>query len=185
MKTSLFQLFSQHPDAAFFVSILVSIVIAILGVVPSVFVTAANILFFGFYKGVLVSFLGEALGAVISFFLYRYGFKNSMQSTLQSHPRVLKLAEAKGGHAFGLIFSMRLLPFIPSGLITFAAAVGEVSAAVFTAASSLGKLPALFLEAYSVNEVTRFTWQGKMILIFVALMILIFVVKKIVGSSTP
>jgi uncharacterized membrane protein YdjX (TVP38/TMEM64 family) len=78
---------------------------------------------------------------------------------------------------------MRLLPFVPSGLVTFAAAIGRVSALVFTTASSLGKVPALFLEAYSVNEVTQFTWQGKLILLCTGLVIVFLVVRKIFSAE--
>jgi uncharacterized membrane protein YdjX (TVP38/TMEM64 family) len=53
-----------------------------------------------------------------------------------------------------------------------------VSPAVFLIASSLGKIPALLLEAYSVYQVTRPGWPGKAILAAAALLLLYFLVKK-------
>jgi uncharacterized membrane protein YdjX (TVP38/TMEM64 family) len=67
---------------------------------------------------------------------------------------------------------------VPSGLITFAAAVGRISFLVFILASSLGKLPALFIEAYAVNEVTNFGWQGKLILVLAAVVLLYWIISK-------
>ncbi|MES2882632.1 MAG: VTT domain-containing protein, partial [Bacteroidota bacterium] len=143
MKEEVLKLFTEHQQLAILLSVVLSIVIAVIGVLPSVFITAANILFFGFWQGILVSFLGEALGAVVSFLLYRKGFKKNVSARLQKFPRVQQLLMAEGNKAFGLIFSLRLLPFVPSGLVTFAAAMGKVSLLVFVVASSVGKIPAL------------------------------------------
>lgn len=178
MVESLLQLFKEYQQLAIVISILASIIVAILGLVPSVFVTAANILFFGFWNGLFISFLGEALGAFVAFILYRKGFKKNIGAKLENYPRLKKLLQAGGKEAFYLVFSLRLIPFVPSGLITFAAAVGKVSVVIFLIASSLGKIPALFMEAYSVNAVTQFNWQGKLILALVAIAILYWVIKK-------
>jgi uncharacterized membrane protein YdjX (TVP38/TMEM64 family) len=178
MVDSLLQLFREHQDLAIVISICISIIIAVLGVVPSVFITAANILFFGFWKGMFISFLGEAIGACIAFLLYRKGFKKAAEKRLDKYARVQRLLHAKDEQAFYLVLALRLIPFIPSGLITFAAAIGRVSFFTFIIASSLGKLPALFIEAYAVKEVTNFGWQGKLILALVAVGLLYWIIAK-------
>lgn len=178
MKEYLLDIFREYQSIAVFISLAVSIVIAILGLVPSVFITAANILFFGFWEGTLISFSGEALGAIISFFLYRKGFKKAAHNKLEKFPKLLRLVDATGMKAFWLILSLRLIPFVPSGLVTFAAAIGEVTAITFLMASSIGKAPALLIEAYSVYQVTEWGWQGKVILGVVAVVILIFIIRS-------
>ncbi len=178
MKEQILTIFREYPNAAIFISLAISIFIALLGVVPSVFITAANILFFGFWKGTLISFLGEAVGAIIAFWLYRKGFKQKLHQQLEKFPRVQRLLEAEGQQAFLLILSLRLLPFVPSGLVTFAASIGQVSALIFLAASSLGKIPALLIEAYSVYQVTQLGWQGKLILLTAALALAFLALKK-------
>jgi len=176
---SLLQLFKEHHDLALLISICASIIVALLGVVPSVFITAANILFFGFWNGTFISFLGESLGAAVAFLLYRMGFKKRVEKGLQKYPRLKKLLYAENKEGFYLVFSLRLMPFVPSGLITFAAAVGKVSFPVFITASSLGKIPALLIEAYSVYEITRFGWQGKIMLAIIAAVLLYWITQKI------
>ena len=91
--------------------------------------------------------------------------------------------DAERGKAFWLIFSLRLIPFVPSGLVTFAAAIGKVSAVTFLVASSVGKLPALLLEGYAVYQVAEFGWQGKVILTVFALFILYFVTKQVLSAK--
>ena len=178
MVNSLLQLFSEYQNLAIVISICISIIIAVMGIVPSVFITAANILFFGFWNGMFISFLGESIGAAIAFLLYRWGFKKRIEKSLDKYARIKRLIHAENKDAFYLVFSLRLIPFIPSGLITFAAAVGKISFLTFIIASSLGKLPALLIEAYAVNEVTGFGWQGKLILVLVALVILYWIIVR-------
>jgi uncharacterized membrane protein YdjX (TVP38/TMEM64 family) len=156
----------------------VSIIVALLGVIPSFFITTANILFFGFWEGTAISFAGESVGAILAFLLYRTGFKKSISTQLQKYPRAQRLTQAEGKQAFLLILALRLIPYIPSGLVTFAASVGRVSALTFFLSSSLGKIPALLIEAYSVYEVTQFNWQGKLILVVSALVIAFLGLKK-------
>lgn len=178
MQESLLQFFQQHPQLAIAISLLISIVIAILGVVPSVFITGANILFFGFWPGLLLSFLGEAIGAAIAFVLYRKGFKKGVEKKLDAFPKAAQLIKAEGREAFGLILSLRLLPFVPSGLVTFAAAVGKVSAPIFIAASSAGKIPALLIEGYSVYKAAQAPWQIKILLGVIAVVLFIIILRK-------
>jgi uncharacterized membrane protein YdjX (TVP38/TMEM64 family) len=178
MKEALLQAFRDHPQAAFFISIGINIVIALLGVIPSFFITAANLVFFGFWPGTLISFAGESIGALLAFVLYRKGFKKQVSGQLQKFPKAQQLVQAKGKQAFLLILGLRLLPFVPSGIVTFAASVGTVSATEFFIASSLGKAPALLIEAYSVYQVTQFNWQGKLILLVAALGFVWWALKK-------
>ncbi len=177
MQDYLLQLFKTYPHLAIVISICISILIAVIGIIPSVFITAANILFFGFWNGTFISFAGEAIGAAIAFVLYRKGFKHAVEEKLQQYPKVKRLMNAGNTEAFYLVLSLRLIPFVPSGLVTFAAAMGKVSFTIFVLASSLGKIPALLMEAYSVYEVGRFGWQGKAILVVVALGLLYWVVR--------
>ncbi len=179
MINNLLRLFTEYHEFALLISLCLSVLVAVLGIVPSVFITAANILFFGFWNGMFISFLGEAIGAGIAFLLYRRGFKKRVEKKLGQYPKVQRLVNAKGKEAFYLVLNLRLIPFVPSGLITFAAAVGQLSFGVFMIASSLGKFPALLIEAYSVYEVSQFGWVGKLILGITAMAVLFWVINRI------
>ncbi|MQR97408.1 TVP38/TMEM64 family protein [Fictibacillus phosphorivorans] len=179
MSETVIHFFKEYGEWAIIISLVLNIVIGILGVVPTVFITAANIMFFGFWNGTILSFIGEALGAIAAFLLYRKGFRQVSRDKLKGYPGVVRLLEARGQEAFLLILSLRLLPFVPSGFVTFASAIGAVSAGTFVIASSIGKLPALILEAYSVYNVTEWNTEGKVILGIAAVVgIYIFVSKR-------
>ncbi|MED0685339.1 VTT domain-containing protein [Anoxybacillus ayderensis] len=179
MEEKLVTLFHTYESVAYLISIAINIVISILGVVPSVFLTAANLAVFGFWQGTFLSFIGEAVGAIVSFLLYRKGFRKLSETKWLSDPKVKRLLAAEGTEAFSLVLSLRLLPFVPSGLVTFVAAIGRMSLLLFLVASSLGKLPALLLEAYSVYQVMNWTWQGEVILALISAFLLMFTWKRI------
>ncbi|MBT2643272.1 TVP38/TMEM64 family protein [Bacillus sp. ISL-41] len=144
---------------AIFISLAVSIAISVLGVIPSAFITAANIIYFGFAGGLVLSIIGEAAGAIISFFLYRKGVKKLAQniSSRKSVKGLERLKNTAGAEAFVLVILLRLFPFAPSGLVTLAASYSKMGAPSFMISSTIGKIPALFIEAYSVN--TLLGWK--------------------------
>jgi uncharacterized membrane protein YdjX (TVP38/TMEM64 family) len=177
MIRQLEQILYANDDFAIVLSVLINICISLFGFIPSVFLTAINLKFFGLAGGFSISLIGEALGALVAFWLYRLGFRKIVEAKVP-HPKIQKLLHVKGKGAFLLIFSLRLIPFIPSSLVTLYAALGKVSWGWFAFASTMGKVPALFIEVYSVKEVVNGTLLGKVILGLMGLSTLIYICIK-------
>lgn len=136
------------------ISILLQVVIAILGIVPSIFITAANVAVFGVVNGFVLSTVGEVFGAQVTFYLYRYGFKQPLQKRINNR-WFERLFNHRQNIGYAIILQGRLIPFIPSGLVTFYASVSSIGGLPFFIASTLGKLPAMLLEvlvAYGVLQ---------------------------------
>lgn len=138
---------NNYNDFAIIISLLVSLLIAISGVIPSVFVTGANLLFFGPIKGFIISVVGETLGAFVTYYLYRKGFKKSFDKISDKHSLLKAISEGKGISGGFLIFQGRLIPFIPSGFVTLAGAISDINVWIFIVATFLGKIPSILLEA--------------------------------------
>jgi uncharacterized membrane protein YdjX (TVP38/TMEM64 family) len=153
METILFELFDIHWLSAVLLSILLNILISIAGILPSTIITIVNIGTFGFAFGLLLSIAGEAIGAIISFYLYRKGVQKWDIAKKFTHPYFKELLQAEGWNAMILIFSLRLMPFMPSGAVTFISACSRVKAVYFAIASTIGKIPALLLEALVIYGV--------------------------------
>ena len=175
METQIIHLFEGLGIFAILVSIVLNVVISVLGVVPSFFLTAANISFFGFGQGLLVSIAGEALGAIVSFYLYRKGIKKVTKKVTIQNRWIQNLKQTGGITAFFLVLALRLAPFVPSGIITLVSAGSKMGIINFSVASTLGKIPALLIEAYSVQTILQFDWQGKMLLAIMSVLIIIFI----------
>ena len=183
MEEQVILVFEDIGLFAILLSIALNILISVLGVVPSIFLTAANISFFGFGYGLLISIIGEALGAIVSFALYRLGLNRVQSKVFIQNPYIEKLKQTGGITAFILVLSLRLAPFIPSGVITLVSAGSRMGILSFSLASTLGKFPALLLEAFSVQAIMQWEWQGQFILGGLSISILIYLFRKRKQSS--
>ena len=139
-------LLNNYSEIAIFISLIISIIIAISGVIPSVFLTGANILFFGPISGFFISLIGETIGGFITFKLYRKGFKKGFNNLTNKHKVLKEISNSKGNRAAFLIFQGRIIPFIPSGFVTLAASVSEIDDFRYNIATFLGKIPSILLE---------------------------------------
>ena len=171
-------LLTSYRPFAIPLSLLLEIAIAIVGVLPSYFITMANVAVFGIWWGTVLSIAGESLGAVLAFLLYRKGLnklsrgKSKFSTSLDR--RMTQLSQASPPRAFFLVFAFRLLPYMPSGAVTVAAAASRMNAFAFTMASTLGKIPSLVVEVASVAFVMSLPL--KFFLAFLGGLILIWVV---------
>ena len=119
-----------------------------------------------------MSLVGEVIGSVISFYLYRKGIRRFIPSPKTKSKYLERLIGATGLRAFILILSLRLLPFVPSGLVNIGAAFGQVSLATFGTATLIGKVPALLFEAYTVNHYLKWEGEEKLLLTLLGLVLI-------------
>jgi len=149
-------------------SLVISILIAIAGIIPSIIVTGANVLVFGPINGFFISWAGEVIGAAVSFHLYRLGFKKSSENLGNKYKILKRIVSASGFKASILLFQARLLPFVPSGVITLVGAISNINIAYFLIATTLGKIPSLALEAFVSYDLININtnWIRLLITIF-------------------
>ncbi len=174
MMDSLFDWFPNHWLLIALLSIGLNIVIAIIGVLPSAFITAGTVGFFGFKAGLIILIIGEAAGAIVSFILYRKGVHK-----LSTYPKINsfenkflgRLKSTGGMTAFWTVILLRIIPFVPSGAVTLTAALSKMKLFSFSIASTLGKIPALWVEAYSINHVLNLPFEWQLAIIFIVLIL--------------
>ncbi|WP_345290207.1 TVP38/TMEM64 family protein, partial [Streptomyces gulbargensis] len=151
----------------------------VLGVIPSFFITAGNLFYFGFWGGTLISFIGESIGALVAFFLYRKGLKKQRQKW-STHNKLKLLVDSSGKEAFLLILLLRVIPYVPSALVTLAASVSKISWTSFFIASSVGKIPAVVMEALTVYGLKELMPSIKFLLIILSVGLLVPIIKSII-----
>lgn len=172
-------LLAKAGPAAVLISILLNVLISVLGVVPSVFLTGANIMVFGLWGGFFVSWAGEIVGAVVSFLLYRWGVK-SVAKIPTEHWKLFRTVNSLPGlRQVYFLTILRMAPFVPSGIINLVGAMTTVSLTHFVIATALGKFPALLLEtAFSYNVITLGKNYIYLIISIIVAGLLYFGVKK-------
>lgn len=161
-------------------SLVLNIIIAIFGIIPTVFITAFNIEYFGVIPGFFISLIGEALGALISFYIYQKGFKKISINILSKYPKIYKLLNTNTDTQVKTVILLRILPYMPSGIVTYAAAISTMSIKKFTIASTIGKIPALMIEVLIVSKILVIAQEQKYktILLLLSFFGIIFLVIK-------
>ncbi len=159
----------------FFFLLILNLGIGAIGFVPSFFITAININTMGLALGSVLTFIGEILGALIGFHLYRWGFSKIRSKWLNnSFFKVMKNSSPK--NVFILIILFRLLPFVPSGLVTAGASMTTISGGLFMIASSIGKIPAVILEVAVVFGVLQ---KLSMTYLYISIILLLIIISPI------
>ena len=173
------QILNDFSYIAIPLSIGISTLIAVLGVLPSVFITGANIMFFGVYYGFIISLMGEVIGAGVSFYIYRKTFKNKVHTIKGKYRVVDKILESKGNKAGMLVLEGRLIPFVPSGVVTLASSVSNINLSIFLMATFAGKAPSIALEALISYDVININSNlQRLIITLLALVLIGFTIKS-------
>ncbi len=170
--------FGQVMTAAIF---LVTIVQAVVPVIPFVILCIANGILFGIFKGSLLTWAGTLMGASITFFVSRM---LGREWALRSHrDSGLKYFEKIEGHrGFFVVLGLRFLPYFPAPLINVSAGVSRIRFFWFFLASAIGKLP--FILGYSILGYSLLSSRnyvlglGLMTLLIVLPFTIVFLTKK-------
>lgn len=131
-----------------------NLLIGAVGFIPSFFMTALNISLYGLGAGMLLSMIGEVFGVWIGFHMYRFGF-SKVKNEWRQHRLWYYLHSRSASQIFLGIIALRLLPFVPSGLVTAAASVTPIRSSTFLLASTIGKIPAVAFEVAAVYGLTQ------------------------------
>ncbi|MEK3979702.1 VTT domain-containing protein [Psychrobacillus sp. FSL K6-2836] len=156
----------------FFFLLILNLGVGAIGFVPSFFITVINIDTMGLVLGSVLTFIGEILGALIGFHLYRWGF-SKIRSKWLNNSFFKAMKKSSPTKVFILIILFRVLPFVPSGLVTGGASLTTISGVRFMIASSIGKIPSVILEVAVVFGVLQKVSMTYLYIFFSLLLIII------------
>lgn len=135
------------------VSFLLMILQSIVAPIPAFFITLANSMIWGWWKGAILSWTSAMAGAAICFYIARVLGRDvvkkiATEGALQS---VEKFFERFGKQS---IIICRLLPFVPFDPVSYAAGLTPMSFWSFFIATGIGQLPATILYSYFGGQLT-------------------------------
>lgn len=163
-------------------AILVSFVLDVLinagSVFPSVFLSTANGLIFGLPLGILISWLAETVGVVLSFLLMRFFFRDTAELLIAKSNSLQHIDRASGEKGFYWIAVARMLPYVPSGILTAVGAVSRISVKDYIIANLIGKFPSTSLEVVIGHDLVNFHENSLRLGILVTLGLLAFILYK-------
>ncbi|HWR40107.1 MAG TPA: TVP38/TMEM64 family protein [Patescibacteria group bacterium] len=128
------------------VILLLFVVMTFTIVFPFMILSGAAGIMYGIVLGILVSWAGEVLGAIVMFFVARYLLRHCAERWICSSPYLKQVDDYSAANGFKALLIARLLPLAPSGIITAVAAISRISFRDFMWATVLGKLPPVVIK---------------------------------------
>lgn len=110
--------------------------------VPAAVLAITAGLLFGPVVGIILALLCRTLGAQVAFLIGRYSGSELVQRALKRFQRFDGLSLRLQGRPFSVIFTLRLIPILPFGLLNYALGTTRVSGTIHGFATFLGVLPA-------------------------------------------
>ncbi len=160
------------------VSFIIDVLINAGSIFPSVFLSTANGLIFGLPVGIVLSWLAETTGVVLSFFLMRFFFRNTAEKIIEKSDRLKDIDKASGRHGLEWMTFARALPYFPSGILTAVGAVSSISIRDYIIANLIGKFPSTALEVVIGHDIVNFQEHSKRLAVLVIVVALIFYCYK-------
>lgn len=160
--------------AAILVAFLLDVLVNALSVLPTIFLSTANGLIFGLPLGITISWLGECVGVIISFYIMRLFMYEAAQKLISKSKRLEDIDAASGSEGLKFMTLARMLPYVPSGILTAVGAVSHMSARDFIIATFVGKLPSTALEVMLGHDLVEFGTHSKRLGITASLILIIY-----------
>ena len=159
---------------AIVISFILDVLINAGSIFPSIFLSTANGLIFGLPLGILISWLAETVGVVISFLLMRFFFRSTAEKLIAKSNSLKHIDEASGKHGLEWMAFARALPYFPSGILTAVGAVSSISVRDYVIANLIGKFPSTALEVVIGHDLVNYKEHSERLAILVILVVLIF-----------
>lgn len=131
---------------AMVISFVLDVLINALGFLPSIFFSTANGLLFGVVPGIIISWLAETVGVVLSFMIMRYILRDTAHKVIEKSEFLLKVDDFSGKNGLTVMLFARAIPYFPSGIITALGAISQISLRDYIIANLIGKFPSTALE---------------------------------------
>lgn len=132
---------------SFLFAFLLTVVFNAIGFPPAMIFSAACTLMFGLVPGILLAWVAETVGAVISFLFFRTFLRDQAEALIQKEPRLAKWDGQSQNHGFKIMLVARLIPYFPAAALNALGALSKMSFRDYTLSSFLGKFPATAVEA--------------------------------------
>jgi len=141
---------------AMFIAVLLIIVTNMTGL-PSIEILTASGIIFGVVPGILLSWIGEFLGNIISFSVIRLLFRDTAHEWIAKNKTLGKIDSYSN---FKEMLIARLIPFSPNVLITTLGALSHISFRDHAVATCIGKLPSVAFEVWLGRDLLRLASGG-------------------------
>ncbi|ABO50130.1 conserved hypothetical protein [Desulforamulus reducens MI-1] len=154
---------------------------------PLFLLAGANGFIFGVWYGILITLVGSILGATIAFYVAR-GFGRGMLSRYLKENYLAKVDEMSCREGPWMVFMARLIPVIPSSIISYLAGLSKMTFRGFFVATAIGKVPEIVIYTalgHSFSQAEGLATKVTILLILVTIVAWPLISRKIKNNKKP
>ena len=141
-------------------------------VFPFMILSGAAGIIYGLFWGIVISWSGEVIGAVVMFVFARGFFRQVLQGWIAKSKYLKQVDDYSAANGFKALLIARLLPLAPSGIITAVAAISRMSFRDFFLATMIGKLPPVVIKVLLGHDIA-FAGENMTRLIVVVILVVV------------
>lgn len=170
-----------------FVSTLLMVLQTLFTPLPLFLLAGANGFIFGLWYGVLITLGGSVLGASIAFYLAR-GFGRGLVSRCIKENYMAKVDQMSHSRGPWMVFMARLVPVIPSSIISYVAGLSKMTFRGFFIATAIGKLPEIVIYTalgHGFQQAEGMATKVTMLLILLTVLAWPFLSKRLKKHTPP
>ena len=161
---------------------------SILPMLPLGVFIALNFTSFGVFFGFLISWLSTCLGCIISFYIFRSLFRNSLEKYLKNHKskkikQVKRIKKSIDKISFTNLVLLIALPFTPAFFINIAAGLSKISKEKFIFAIFIGKLSIVYFWGYIGKSFIDSMMDIDTLIKIALLLIGAYALSKVIGKK--
>lgn len=159
------QLILSYRPAAALIILILTVLQAIITILPLCFVMMASTMALGFFRGVVVSIVSQIIAGYLTMRLTRY-FGHFLAERFESSDKLLSMSSFIKSYGKWGVLMARLMPFGSFDLVNFASGLLNVKDQDFISGTALGVIPAtcfyglIGAELYSPGEVSLAVYYG-------------------------
>ena len=173
------EVLQSYGPWAMVISFVLDVLINALGFLPSIFFSTANGLLFGVVPGIIISWLAETVGVVLSFMIMRYILRDTAHKVIEKSDFLLKVDDFSGKNGLAVMLFARTIPYFPSGVITALGAISQISLRDYIIANLIGKFPSTALEVIVGHDAVLLQDNlGRLTIVIVAATVVYFLLWK-------
>ncbi len=156
------------------VTILLFVVMTFTIVFPFMILSGATSLMYGLFWAVIISWMGEVIGAVVMYIFARYLFRHPLERWIQKSKHLKQVDDYSAENGFKALLIVRLFPLAPSGIITAVAAISRISFKDFFLATFIGKLPPVIFKVMIGHDLIFAAEHMTRLLLVIGVVVIIY-----------
>jgi uncharacterized membrane protein YdjX (TVP38/TMEM64 family) len=143
---------------------------------PFILLAAANVLVFGFTRGLLINYIAACLGAYLAFLFARYIGRDWVERKMSRFPKIHEFNKRMETEGFFYVLLGRLISFFPSSIVNYGGGISKIKMRDFVLATLIGKFPIIFIECLIAHDLQHWKQYRGRVLLLLSFFILLIIV---------